>query len=184
MARTETPAVKNGLDCPDFALPDPSGKLHDRGDLRGVRGLLVVFICNHCPFVRAVADKLAEQGRILMEMGFGVVAISSNDWETHPEDAPEKMAEFAKKHNFPFPYLVDEDQSVAKAFGAVCTPDFFGYNADLELQYRGRLDASGREADPNAESELIPAMRQIAYTGVGPEQQTPSVGCSIKWKDA
>jgi hypothetical protein len=143
-----------------------------------------MFICNHCPYVIAVADKLAAEGRALRGLGIGVAAICSNDAEAYPEDAFERMGPFARAHGFGFPYLHDADQSVARAYGAVCTPDFFGYNADLGLQYRGRLDASGRAARPDAPRELYAAMRTIAETGQGPREQTPSIGCSIKWKAA
>lgn len=178
------PTCDFGLPAPDFALPDTGGRVWTRDTLRGPSGLLVMFICNHCPYVIAVADKLAAEGRALRALGFGVAAINANDATDYPEDAPERMGPFARAHGFDFPYLHDADQSVARAYGAACTPDFFGYNADLRLQYRGRLDASGRAARPDAPRELHEAMRQIAETGQGPRDQTPSVGCSIKWKAA
>lgn len=176
------PVCDFGTPAPDFALPDIDGRLRSRDELKGPNGLLVVFICNHCPYVKAIADKIAAEGRALALLGVGMVAISANDAGSHPEDGPDRMAEFARAHGFPFPYLYDESQDVARAYGAVCTPDFFGYNAALELQYRGRLDASGRAAAPDAPNELRAAMERIAATGRGPEAQTASIGCSIKWK--
>lgn len=178
------PVCDFGAKAPDFDLQATDGTRWTLAEARGPRGLLVAFICNHCPYVKAVADKLAVEGRDLAALGIGMVAICSNDAEAYPEDGFERMAEFAARHGFPFPYLHDPDQSVARAYGAVCTPDFFGYNADLALQYRGRLDASGREARPDAERELYRAMKMIAETGKGPAGQTPSIGCSIKWKAA
>jgi len=168
--------------APDFSLPDTEGRVWTRDGSRGPKGLLVMFICNHCPYVLAVADRLAAEGRALRALGIGVAAINANDASVYPEDAPERMEPFARAHGFEFPYLHDAEQSVARAYGAVCTPDFFGYNADLGLQYRGRLDASGRASQPDAPRELYQAMRQIAETGQGPREQTPSIGCSIKWK--
>lgn len=178
------PTCDFGLPAPDFRLPDTEGRLWTRDELRGPNGLLVMFICNHCPYVIAVADKLAAEGRALRDLGIGVAAICANDADAYPEDAFERMGPFARAHGFGFPYLHDADQSVARAYGAVCTPDFFGYNADLGLQYRGRLDASGRAARPDAPRELYAAMSAIAETGQGPREQTPSIGCSIKWKAA
>jgi peroxiredoxin len=171
-----------GQPAPDFDLADPDGRRFTLAGVRGPRGVLVAFICNHCPYVKAIADKLAFEGGELARLGIGMVAISANDPVAYPEDAPDRMKAFAATHGFPFPYLFDADQSVARAYGAVCTPDFFGYNARLELQYRGRLDSSGREARPDAERELHAAMRLVAETGHGPERQVPSIGCSIKWK--
>ncbi len=168
----------------DFSLPDTDGRLWDLASLRGPKGLLVVFICNHCPYVKAVADRLVAEAQSLKDLGFGVAAICSNDPTSHPADSFERMGEFARAHGFGFPYLHDADQSVARAYGAVCTPDFFGFNAGLELQYRGRFDDAGRETRPGARRELHEAMRGIARTGHGPKDQTPSIGCSIKWKAA
>ncbi|MBP7000145.1 thioredoxin family protein [Amaricoccus sp.] len=176
------PVCDFGLPAPDFVLPDTEGRLRTRDEVRGPNGLLVVFICNHCPYVKAIADKLAAEGRALAALGVGVVAINSNDSTDRPEDAPGRMGPFARAHGFPFPYLHDATQGVARAYGAVCTPDFFGYDAALGLQYRGRLDASGREARADAPRELYAAMAQIAATGRGPADQTASIGCSIKWK--
>jgi peroxiredoxin len=173
-----------GAPAPAFDLPDAGDRRWTLEEVRGPKGVLIVFICNHCPYVKAIADKLAFEARALADLGIGMAAICSNDAVAYPEDAPDKMKLFAERHGFPFPYLHDHDQSAARAYGAVCTPDFFGYNADLELQYRGRLDASGREARPDAERELYAAMKQVAATGRGPREQTPSIGCSIKWKAA
>jgi hypothetical protein len=143
-----------------------------------------MFICNHCPYVKAVRDRIVRDCRELATLGIGSVAIMSNDPTDYPEDSPENMRRVAEEFDFPFPYLLDETQQVAKAFGAICTPDFFGYNADLGLQYRGRLDESRKEAAPaGVRRDLFEAMRQVADTGKGPEKQIPSVGCSIKWRD-
>ncbi len=172
--------------APSFTLPDVvSGKDISLGDVAGPNGTLVMFICNHCPYVLAVLDRIIRDARDLADLGIGVVAISSNDVESYPQDSPEKMKEMAEKHAFPFPYLYDESQDVARAFGAVCTPDFFGYNNKLQLQYRGRLDASRREAGPaDLRRDLYLAMKQVAETGQGPTEQVASMGCSIKWKEA
>ena len=142
-----------------------------------------MFICNHCPYVKAIIERLIRDCKELATHGIGSVAIMSNDIEAYPEDAPERMQAWATELAFPFPYLLDSQQSVARAYGAVCTPDFFGYNARLELQYRGRLDASGKNAaPPESRRELFEAMRQIAREGKGPIEQTASIGCSIKWR--
>lgn len=178
-----TPVCDFGVDAPDFTLPDPSGRLFSLAEIAGSRGTLVMFICNHCPYVQSILDRILRDSHALLANGVGVVAISANDVQAYPEDGPEQMQVLAQMHGFKFPYLYDEDQSVARAYGAECTPDFFGYNADLKLQYRGRLDASGRKAaPPDAKRELFDAMMQIAQTGHGPQDQTPSMGCSIKWK--
>lgn len=178
------PVCDFGLPAIDATLPGTDGRDHRIFDLAGPNGLVVVFICNHCPYVRAVIDRIVRDARDLAPKGIGFVAISSNDVETYPEDDFNKMAAFAEENGFTFPYLFDEDQSVAKAYGAVCTPDFFGYNADLQLQYRGRLDASRRETGPeDLRRDLYEAMVRIAETGEGPKDQIASVGCSIKWKD-
>ena len=169
----------------DFRLPDGAGKVVSLDDVRGEAGTLVMFICNHCPYVLAVIDRIVRDAKALQEIGVGVVAISANDVADYPDDAPDKMVELAQKHGFTFPYLYDESQEVARAYGAVCTPDFFGYNAAGGLQYRGRLDASNKEAGPESlRRELFEAMKQVAETGRGPKEQVPSMGCSIKWKDA
>jgi len=180
----QPPVCDFGAKAPDFDLPDTKGNRHTRDSLMGEKGLVLMYICNHCPYVIAIADKLARDGKALQEMGFGVAAINANDANAYPEDSFENMGPFAEKHGFTFPYLHDESQAVAKAYGAVCTPDFFGYNAKGELQFRGRLDASGRNPSPeDAPREMIEAMALVAETGKGPAAQTPSIGCSIKWKD-
>lgn len=174
-----------GAPAPDFALPGVDGRVWRRDDCRGPNGLLVMFICNHCPYVRAVVDRIVRDARDLAPLGIAAVAISANDPAAYPEDSFERMAQFAREHAFPFPYLYDETQQTARAYGAVCTPDFFGFDARLELQYRGRLDASGRAPAPaGARRELFEAMKLVAATGRGPAEQTPSIGCSIKWREA
>ena len=179
----ETPVCEFGLPAVDFRLPGLDGRLWSLADIRGPKGTLVMFICNHCPYVQAVVDRLVRDVRDLQALGIGAAAIMSNDVVHYPDDAPDRMRAFAARHGFTFPYLYDESQEVARAYGAVCTPDFFGYDADLGLQYRGRLDASRREAGPpDARRELFEAMRQVAATGRGPAEQIPSMGCSIKWK--
>lgn len=168
----------------DFTVPDPRGHIWPASDIRGKRGTLVIFMCNHCPYVRSILPRIVRDAAELQDRyGIGVVGISSNDINRYPEDSPKLMGRLASAHKFTFPYLYDEHQAVARAFGAECTPDFFGYNADDRLQYRGRLDASGRIAAPEtARRELFDAMVMIANTGVGPKDQIPSMGCSIKWK--
>jgi peroxiredoxin len=184
MAATATP-LERGAPAPDFTLPGTDGRDWSRDELRGPNGLLVVFICNHCPYVLAVIDRIVRDVAALKQAGIGCVAISSNDAEAYPQDSFERMQDYAREHGLDFPYLYDATQDVARAYGAVCTPDFFGYNARLELQYRGRLDASGRQAAaPDTRRELLEAMREVATTGRGPAQQTASIGCSIKWRGA
>ncbi|HUX81811.1 MAG TPA: thioredoxin family protein [Halothiobacillus sp.] len=183
MVSIATPIGEFNHPAPDFMLPDAeSGRFWRLADLRGPRGLLVMFICNHCPYVQAVLDRIVRDTDDLKALGVNSVAIMSNDPTDYPEDRPENMRRVAQAHGFDFPYLIDESQAVAKAYGAVCTPDFFGYNAELRLQYRGRLDASGRQSQPDAPRELFDAMANVARTGVGPAEQWPSIGCSIKWR--
>ena len=178
----ETPGCEFGDPAPQFRLPDAHGHMHDLNDHLGPKGVLIAFICNHCPYVVAIADRLAADARLLMDEGIGVLAINSNDYSAYPADAPDKMPGFAEKYGFDFPYLIDADQTVARAYGAVCTPDFFGFSGHGLLQYRGRLD-DARMGDASARRpELVNAMRQIAETGAGPRDQTPSMGCSIKWR--
>ena len=179
------PVCDFGTPIVGFSLPGTDGKTYSLDDVKGPNGTLVMFICNHCPYVRAVIDRIVRDAHELAGLGIGVVAISSNDVVAYPQDGPEPMVEFAAENGLPFPYLYDESQGVARAFGAVCTPDFFGYNANGELQYRGRLDASRREAGPaDLRRDLFEAMKQVAQTGKGPSEQVASIGCSIKWKDA
>ena len=169
--------------APDFDLAAPDGTRHSRDIVMGEKGLLVAFICNHCPYVIALIDRLARDMQRLEDMGIGCVAIMSNDYTDYPADAPDRMTAFARTHGLTAPYLVDEDQSVARAYGAVCTPDFFGFNAKGGLQYRGRLDDIGMRDDPaDRVPELLDAMSMVAQTGRGPDAQTPSMGCSIKWR--
>ncbi|THD83406.1 thioredoxin family protein [Aliigemmobacter aestuarii] len=179
------PVCDFGWKAPGFRLPATDGRILSLADVAGPKGTLVMFICNHCPYVLAVLDRIERDATELQAMGIGVAAICSNDATTHPDDSFENMARMAQERGFTFPYLHDEDQSVARAYGAACTPDFFGFNAAVELQYRGRLDASGRNpAPPDARRDLYEAMRQVAETGHGPRDQVPSMGCSIKWKAA
>jgi len=184
MARTTTPVCDFGQPAPAFELPGVDGRRHTPTSARGPNGLLVMFICNHCPFVKAVIDRIVRDARALQAEGVGCIAVMSNDPADYPEDGWEHMVALAKRLDFPFPYVFDEDQTVARAFGAVCTPDFFGYDRNLTLQYRGRLDASGMQPAPaDARRELFEAMQQVARTGHGPEHQIPSIGCSIKWRN-
>ena len=180
-----TPICDFGWKGPSFSLTGIDGKTHSLEELKGPNGTLVAFICNHCPYVKAVIDCLVRDASALKSLGVNTIAVCSNDASTHPDDSFDNMKRFAEEHGFPFPYLHDETQDVAHAYDAVCTPDFFGFNADLELQYRGRLDESGREpAGPDVRRELFEAMKQIAETGQGPRHQKRSIGCSIKWKAA
>lgn len=183
MAATETPGLDLGLAAPDFDLPGVNGRRHRLADLRGEKGTVVMFICNHCPYVKAVLGLIVRDARELVGHGVASVAVSSNDAAAFPEDSFENMQRVARERDLPFPYLVDESQEVARAYGAVCTPDFFGFDADLGLKYRGRLDESRTQLVPGARRELFEAMVRIAKTGTGPEEQIPSIGCSIKWKE-
>ncbi|HUK21440.1 MAG TPA: thioredoxin family protein [Gemmatimonadales bacterium] len=184
MVSLETPICDFGWQAVDFDLPGTDGKRYRLRDVRGERGTLVMFICNHCPYVKAVRERIIRDCRELASHGIGSIAIMSNDPADYPEDSFENMRRVALEHHFPFPYVWDETQQIAKAYGAVCTPDFFGFNADLELQYRGRLDASRKEtAPPDARRDLFEAMVEVARTGRGPLEQIPSIGCSIKWRN-
>jgi peroxiredoxin len=185
MAAMTTPVCDFGWPAPDFELPGVDGRRHSLASARGDKGLLVMFICNHCPYVKAVIGRIVRDARELATHGIGSIAIMSNDPAEYPEDSWDNMVRVAREHEFPFPYVWDETQAVARAYGAVCTPDFFGFNAKLGLQYRGRVDASGRgPAAPDARRELFEGMLQVARTGQGPREQVPSIGCSIKWRDA
>lgn len=184
MVSLETPVCEFGKSAIDFSLPGVDGKQWTLQDCKGEKGLLVMFICNHCPYVKAVRERLVRDTNELKSLGINSVAIMSNDPALYDEDSFENMKKVSDEYGFSFPYLLDESQEVAKAYGAVCTPDFFGYNADLELQYRGRLDASRKEAAPaDARRDLFEAMSEVARTGNGPKDQIPSMGCSIKWKE-
>ncbi len=179
-----TPLCDFGWTAPDFNLPDPEGRRWRLGQIAGARGVLIMFICNHCPYVQAVADRIARDARDLRALGIGVAAIMSNDVAAYPDDSPENMIAFASRHNFDFPYLYDHSQQVARAYGAVCTPDFFGFDAGLGLQYRGRLDSSGKQpAAADTRRDLFAAMAQVAAGASGPVEQMPSMGCSIKWRE-
>jgi peroxiredoxin len=179
----ETPLCEFGRPAADFRLPGTDGRTWTLAECRGGRATLVMFICNHCPYVKATIERIATACRDLAPLGVKAVAIMPNDVAAYPDDSFDNMQRFAERHKLPFPYLYDATQETASAYGAVCTPDFFGYNATLGLQYRGRLD-EGRTTPPppGARRELFEAMRQIAETGQGPAQQLASVGCSVKWK--
>lgn len=182
---SSTPVCDFGWQAVDFDLVDTSGLRHTLSSLRGGNGLLLMFICNHCPYVKAIIDRICRDARTLQGLGIGVAAIMSNDPTEYPEDSFDNMRRIAEQLDFPFPYLYDSTQEVARRYGAVCTPDFFGFNRHLELQYRGRLDASGRQPAPmDAPRELVEAMRSVAETGRGPREQIASIGCSIKWRNS
>lgn len=183
MAATPPPA-KLGSQAPDFQLTGVDGKRHSLASARGPNGLVVMFICNHCPYVKAIAGKLPRDMADLAREGVGAIAIMSNDPADYPDDSFENMAVFAKTHGFGFPYVFDETQDVARAYGAVCTPDFFGYDRDLKLAYRGRLDDAGRSPKDGNRRELVEAMRAVAKGGHAPTDPPASIGCSIKWKRA
>ena len=179
------PVCDFGWKVPDFNLKNIDGNMVSLSDVAGPNGTLVMFICNHCPYVKSILDRIIRDANDLIALGIGVVAINGNDAEGYPEDSFEGMQAAAAKHGFPFPFLHDDTQEIAKTYGAACTPDFFGFNAKGELQYRGRLDASRKEAGPtDLRRDLYEAMKQVAETGQGPKDQIPSMGCSIKWKDA
>lgn len=177
----DTPVCDFGWKAPSFKLADPDGVIHSTEELMGQNGLLIAFICNHCPYVHAVIERLVNDAKTLQQEDIGVVAVMSNDYRSVPADSPARMKQFAINHGFSFPYLVDEDQNVGRAYDAVCTPDFFGLNNQAELQYRGRLDDAGMRDAASRVPELLNAMRQVAKTGKGPHEQVPSMGCSIKW---
>ena len=178
----DTPLCDFGWKSPSFELPDADGKTHRLEEYAGKNGTLVAFICNHCPYVIAIIERLVEDAKVLQGEGVSVLAVMSNDYVSYRDDSPKNMQKFSAQYGLPFPYLVDEMQEVARAYDAVCTPDFFGFNKDLELQYRGRLDDAKMNNASNRTPELLNAMRQVAQTGNGPQDQTPSMGCSIKWK--
>lgn len=183
MVAKETPLCEFGKPAPDFKLLGVDGRRWTLADCRGDKATLVMFLCNHCPYVQASIQRVVTVCNELAPLGMKAVAIMPNDVENYLDDSYENMQRFAAAHRFPFPYLHDETQEIARAYGAVCTPDFFGYNAKLELQYRGRLD-EGRTSPPKpgARRELFDAMKQIIETGEGPREQFASVGCSVKWR--
>ncbi len=183
MVLTKNSICDFGRKASDFALTGVDGKNYSLADVRGSKGLLVVFICNHCPYVKASIDRIVAEAKALREIGIGTIAIMPNDTETYREDSFDNMKVFAAKHGFTFPYVIDATQEVARSYGAQCTPDFFGFNARDELQYRGRLDASRTTLVPNARRDLFEAMKQVVEMGHGPKDQMPSMGCSIKWKN-
>ena len=182
MALTKTQICDFGWKARDFSLKGVDGRSYSLADVRGTNGTVVVFLCNHCPYVKATISRIVEEAKALNAIGIGMIGIMSNDPKDYPEDSFDNMKAFASKHGFSFPYVIDETQAVARAYDAQCTPDFFGFNAQDELQYRGRLDASRTSLVPGARRELYEAMKQVAETGRGPEQQTSSMGCSIKWR--
>ena len=183
MVSLQPPTCNFGWKARNFDLPSIDGKRYTLENVRGKNGLLVMFICNHCPYVKSIRERIVRDTRELLQHGINSVAIMSNDVTDYAEDSFQNMRTVANEFNFSFPYLWDETQQVAKDYDAVCTPDFFGFNANMELQYRGRLDASRTEALADAPRDLFNAMVQIALTGQGPREQIASIGCSIKWKD-
>ena len=183
MVLLETPICEFGLPAKDFSLMGVDGNRYTLQNCMGETGILVMFLCNHCPYVKSIIDRIIRDTDELKELGVNSVAIMSNDTEEYPEDSFENMRRLSQYHKFNFPYLLDDTQQVGKAYGAICTPDFFGYNTGYALQYRGRLDASTTSAaEEGAKRELFDAMTQIAQTGHGPVKQIASMGCSIKWK--
>ncbi len=183
MVSLQPPICDFGWKAVDFSLKGVDAKTYSLADIKGENGTLVMFICNHCPYVKAILDRLVRDVGELRDKGIGAIAVMTNDPAEYPEDSFDNMVKVARDNAFTFPYVVDQTQEVGRAYGAVCTPDFFGFNADLELQYRGRLDSSGKQpAGPDARRELFEAMCLIAETGEGPRQQIPSMGCSIKWR--
>jgi peroxiredoxin len=183
MGMTKKGICDFGWKARDFALKGIDGKTYALANVRGTKGTLIVFICNHCPYVKASIGRIVAEANALREIGIGTITIMPNDTETYHEDSFDNMKEFAAKHGFTVPYVIDETQDVARAYNAQCTPDFFGFNAQDELQYRGRLDASRIQPAANVRRNLFEAMKQVAETGHGPVEQMPSMGCSIKWKE-
>jgi peroxiredoxin len=180
---TEAPVKQGAMKLIPFALKDTDEKVRSLDEIRGKSGTLIMFLCNHCPYVKAVIGRLVEDAKAIAAAGVGIAAIMPNDTEAYPADSFENMQRFTKEHALPFPYLIDDTQEIARAYGAVCTPDLFGFNAGGELQYRGRVDSAGSKPPTGTEKrELREAMLQIARTGKGPAEQIPSIGCSIKWR--
>ena len=184
MVSLNPPVCDFGWKAPDFKLLGVDGKYWTLADAKGDLGTLVMFICNHCPYVKAIRERLVSDLRELRNIGVNAIAISSNDTVNYPDDSYENMQQMAREFDFPFPYVFDETQEVARAYGAICTPDFFGFNKDLELQYRGRFDDAGRNPAPTSSRDLFKAMKLVAETGQGPREQVASIGCSIKWLEA
>ncbi len=185
MVALETPICNFGWMAPNFSLKGIDEKNYSFSDVKGENGTLIMFICNHCPYVKSVIGRIVEDCQILQENGIGIIAIMSNDVDDPKyghEDSFENMIKFSKNNQFSFPYVYDESQETGREYNAVCTPDFFGFNSNNELQYRGRLESSQQELVPNAKKELLEAMLQVAKNGQGPKEQIPSIGCSIKWK--
>lgn len=184
MVSLQPPLCDFGWKAPDFNLPGVDGARYDLARARGENGLLVMFICNHCPYVKAIRPRLVRDLAELKRHGVHAIAIMSNDPTDYEEDSFDNMKQVAAEFGFPFPYVVDATQDVAKAYGAVCTPDFFGFNRNFELQYRGRFDESRKDTAPEGvRRDLFEAMKEIAATQRGPAEQIPSMGCSIKWKE-
>ena len=182
MVLTKTPICNFGEKAHSFKLKGTDDKIHNLEDRLGKNGLLIMFICNHCPYVKAVIKDIVNDCKLMEKEGLKSIAIMSNDTKNYPEDSFKNMITFSKKHGFTFPYLIDETQEIAKKYGAVCTPDFFAYNNKLELQYRGRIrELKDLKPVSNSESDLLKAMRLIVKTGKGPKNQIPSMGCNIKW---
>ena len=182
MTLTKTPICEFGKKAENFELKSTENKIITLNDAKGQNGTLIMFICNHCPYVKAVIEDIVNNCKTLENDGIRSIAIMSNDTKNYPEDSFDNMIKFAKNNKFNFPYLIDETQETAKKYGAVCTPDFFGYNKNLELQYRGRItELKDLKPVRNSESDLLKAMKMVAKTGKGPEEQTSSMGCSIKW---
>ena len=182
MVSLQPPVCNFGRKATDFDLLGVDGKCYALSNSRGKNGLLVMFICNHCPYVKSIRERIVRDTRELQQHGINSIAIMSNDPAEYEEDSFDNMKKIASQYGYPFPYVWDETQQVAQDYGAVCTPDFFGYNARLELQYRGRLDASRKDVIANAPRDLFNAMVRVAETGNGPAEQIASMGCSIKWK--
>ena len=182
MTLTETPICNFGEKAKNFNLLSTENEKVSLNDIKGENGTLIMFICNHCPYVKAIIKDIVKDIKYLANLGIKATAIMSNDVKNYPEDSFENMISFSKLHNFNFPYLIDGTQQVAKEYGAVCTPDFFGYNKNLELQYRGRIrELKNLKPVQNKDSDLLLAMKQISTSGAGPKNQIPSMGCNIKW---
>jgi peroxiredoxin len=184
MVLLETPTIEDKIYAPSFSLQGVDGKVHTLDSCKGSAGTVVMFICNHCPYVKAIIERLVEDCRLLAQNNIGCVAIMPNDTDKYPADSFERMKDFSLENGFTFPYVIDSSQNVAREYGAVCTPDIFGFNSEGVLQYRGRLDSAGiNEVSDDLKKDLIDAMLLIADKGVGPEEQFPSMGCSIKWRE-